>query len=370
MFFWFNKDTSGFAVQVTNRLGVLDGWRGLSILLVLAAHLLPLSKDNWAGNEAVGMLGMSLFFTLSGFLICKSLLEHDNVQNFLISRFFRILPLAWVCMAISLTLLRAPGTSSDLAHYFFYINFPPFPMQSNTAHFWSLCVEVHFYLGVAVLYAVFGKNALWLLPGLCLIITGLRIYTGTHVSIVTYLRLDEILAGCSLALLYLQPRASALKKAIGALNPWALAALTLAASFDLQGGLLNYARPYLAMFLIGSTLFGNGRRVIQWLNSDTLAFIASISFALYVIHPLLVDTWLGSGYGWEKYAKRPLLLMATFLLAYASTVYFEKPMMALGRRLARRGQPITNNFGKLPRPTKYNCSAPTAEVGIPVERDQ
>ena len=67
-------------------LAALDGWRGLSILLVLAAHLLPLGPKPWKLNYSAGILGMALFFTLSGFLITRALLREQNVAAFLIRR--------------------------------------------------------------------------------------------------------------------------------------------------------------------------------------------------------------------------------------------------------------------------------------------
>ncbi len=35
------------------RIPILDGWRALSILLVLAGHLLPLGPHRWGLNGAV-----------------------------------------------------------------------------------------------------------------------------------------------------------------------------------------------------------------------------------------------------------------------------------------------------------------------------
>ena len=69
-----------------DRLAVLDSWRGISILLVLATHLLPLSPKSWRFNEMAGPMGMALFFTLSGFLITRFLLHHDSVVDFLTRR--------------------------------------------------------------------------------------------------------------------------------------------------------------------------------------------------------------------------------------------------------------------------------------------
>jgi peptidoglycan/LPS O-acetylase OafA/YrhL len=57
---------------------------------------------------------------------------------------------------------------------------------------------------------------------------------------------------------------------------------------------------------------------------------------LYVIHPLLADTWLGSGDVVEKYAKRPLLLLVVFALSHLSTHYYERWFIERGRVLADR----------------------------------
>src|ERR1700759_971314 len=84
-----------------SRLSVLDGWRALSITLVLCGHLLPLGPKSWRLNETFAPMGMALFFTLSGFLITRLLLSTD-VRSFLIRRFFRIIPLAWLTILIVL----------------------------------------------------------------------------------------------------------------------------------------------------------------------------------------------------------------------------------------------------------------------------
>ena len=64
------------------------------------------------------------------------------------------------------------------------------------------------------------------------------------------------------------------------------------------------------------------------------AYLAAISYSLYVIHPVLAASWLGSGDVIEKYAKRPLLFAALVVLAHLSTRYYERRWIAFGRRLA------------------------------------
>ncbi len=47
----------------SKRLEVLDGWRAISILLVLSCHMLPLGPKSWNLNLSAGYAGMALFYT-------------------------------------------------------------------------------------------------------------------------------------------------------------------------------------------------------------------------------------------------------------------------------------------------------------------
>jgi hypothetical protein len=89
------------------RLEMLDGWRAISILTVLAGHMLPLGPRSWALNGPVAALGMAIFFTLSGFLVVSILLRDQNIIAFAIKRVARILPLAWAVLVVVLGLAQA-----------------------------------------------------------------------------------------------------------------------------------------------------------------------------------------------------------------------------------------------------------------------
>jgi peptidoglycan/LPS O-acetylase OafA/YrhL len=316
------------------RFEVLDGWRGISILLVLLAHMLPLGPKAWKLNEAAGLVGMSLFFTLSGFLITGFLLKHHSVVDFLIRRVFRIVPLAWLYLAVALVYVGAAANIYPPS-FLFYANLPPFWLTDTTGHFWSLCVEMQFYAGIALLFRAFGARGLVLLLPLCLAVTGWRVYNATEVSIVTWLRVDEILAGCVLALVFFKRFGEGPSRWLGRSNTYLLLVLLVVASHP-SAGPFNYLRPYAAAALVGSTLAGPGGLAARVLQLRPLRYVAEISFALYVMHPLLGATWLGSGSGWEKYAKRPLLIAAVFALAHLSTFYYEHPAIERGKRLAAR----------------------------------
>lgn len=317
-----------------SRLDVLDGWRGISILLVLAAHLFPLGPKLWGLNETAAPMGMALFFTLSGFLITRFLLSHSSVVDFLIRRFFRIIPLAWLALAISLPLVGTPA-SDYLPNFLFYANVPPIRLTDIASHFWSLGVEMQFYAGIAIVVAVLGKRGLYLLPVACLAVTANRVATGALADIVTWRRVDEILAGGVLALVYADRLGAMLKRVVAGANAYLLLVL-LALSSHPETGALNYLRPYLAATLVGTTLFVPPPRLGALLRGRVLRYIAAISFALYVIHHLFMFSWLSSGEKMVKYLKRPLLLAATFALAHLSTFQYEKRWIEFGKRLSGR----------------------------------
>jgi len=316
----------------SDHLAVLDGWRGLSILLVLASHLLPLGPKDWQLNVAAGPMGMALFFTLSGFLITRFLLTHASVPDFLIRRSFRILPLAWVALAVTLPSSGAPA-SDYLPNFLFYANLPPQHLNDIASHFWSLCVEMQFYVGIALVVALLGRRGLYLLPVICIAVTLHRVSAGALVDIVTWRRVDEILAGGSLALIHAGKLGDRPSRLLARMNAYVLLVLLALASHPATG-FLNYLRPYMAAALVGVTLFNPPARLGSMLRHRALAYIAEVSFALYVIHHLLIYTWLGEGDRWVKYLKRPLLFAATFALAHVSTFYFEKRWVDLGRRLS------------------------------------
>lgn len=323
----------------SEHLSILDGWRGISILLVLAAHLLPLGPAEWQLNVSAGILGMVFFFVLSGFLVTRILLRQAEVGGFLIRRLFRIVPLAWAYLLLMLAM--APLVEPDLsvaswaARFLFYANLVPTALSPLTAHLWSLGVEVQFYFGIALLVLIGRQRALLVLPLLCLGITAWRIADGMHVSILTQYRIDEILAGASLALIYQRPAGDFLRRWLARCQG-VLALIVLLLACHPATGPLNYLRPYLAAFVVGSTLLNPDAHLGPLLRQRTLAYIASISYALYVIHPVLAASWLGDGIGWDKYSKRPLLFLVLWLVTHLVSRHFERRCIALGKRLARR----------------------------------
>jgi peptidoglycan/LPS O-acetylase OafA/YrhL len=302
------------------RLPVLDGYRAASILLVMAGHMLPLGPKWLRLNETIAATGMTMFFSLSGFLIASQLMQYEGVQVFLVRRFARILPLAILYTTLAY-LIFSFQPATFLFTNLFVVNYLTQYLGPGNGHFWSLCVEVQFYLGAALVVTLWGRSAVWLAWPACIIVTLLRIEAGAEISINTHLRVDEILVGSCLATTYAiwsKWRHSSMLLLVGA---FAATAITCWPAADW----LQYFRPYFTAFL-----FLTVARLppvsfpYSILVSSTSRYIAKISYALYIIHPATTHGILDSDNVYVKYfLKRPISIVFTFSLAHLSTFYWE-----------------------------------------------
>ncbi len=97
-------------------LPTLDGWRAIAIAAVLLDHGTEMlfRRSSWYSYLRTGPNGVSLFFAISGFLICSRLLEEEqlcgriSLKGFYIRRACRILPAAFTYLAV-LALLAVCG---------------------------------------------------------------------------------------------------------------------------------------------------------------------------------------------------------------------------------------------------------------------
>jgi peptidoglycan/LPS O-acetylase OafA/YrhL len=305
---------------------VLDGWRAVSIILVLISHLLPLGPKAWDLNSLATMSGMTIFFVLSGFLVTRALARGMPLSDFKAHRIARILPLAWAGLAVAF-FMTTDTSVNYLASFLFLANIPPLHLPSTARHFWSLQVEMQFYGGIAIVVALLGRRALYAAPALCIAFTIIRIWFDRPAGIETWFRMDEILAGSTLALVHEGWFGDWIKVQIARLAPYVIGLMALALlTADVRLSPISYLRPYTTAVMIGATLYSAPSRLTAMLSSKPARYIATISYAIYVVHGIAMASWLGSGSKLVMYAKRPLLVAVTFTIAHISTFYFEKPI--------------------------------------------
>jgi len=320
---------------------VLDGVRALSIVLVILTHTAPLGPKALQLNAMAGPMGMSLFFCLSGYLIVSMIHLNPDPVAFLIRRGLRIVPSVALYMAL-MAVFFGISWRAVAANLLFVTNYlpvglgvgePPAPLS----HLWSLSVEMQFYVLIAALTWAVGRRSVWVVPVLAVVITGLRIRAGATVDIATHLRADEIMTGGTLALATLlwgdRLRAvfAVRGRAVLALVP--VTALWVGSSHG-WGGALMYARPYLAATLVGILMHSRLGVLTAALESRPAAYVARISYALYIYHPLMIFGWMNAGSSWTRYLlKRPLSYALTWAAAHASTYVWERHWQRLARRL-------------------------------------
>lgn len=319
----------------SDRIEVLDGWRAISILLVLAGHWLPMPHQLQA-NYMAAASGMALFFALSGFLITSLLLRDPQPAPFFVRRIFRIVPLAWSAMAI-LVIANGASAHEAIANFLFYSNLPPAALMHGGQHLWSLCVEVQFYVFAALLVLLLGRRGVWILPACCLAVTALRIIDQQTLSIVTWHRVDEILSGACVALFLAWRRLHAPGLSVPGWACLVAVALLFMSAHPLTGP-LQYLRPYFAAATLCCSILATPGWLRAWLTGRAARYVAEVSYAVYVIHGMLTVTWLGGEDASKtiRYALRPLLVFATFALAHVVTFHFEKHFIRWGKVLARR----------------------------------
>ncbi len=139
----------------------LDGLRALAVLAVLAFHL----EVGWAPG---GLLGVGIFFTLSGYLITDILLEGWARGGIALGRFWlqrarRLLPALFVVLIVVtawVTLLKpseleplrgaVAAAAGYVSNWWLILSDVPyldrFGPPSPLGHLWSLAIEEQFYL--------------------------------------------------------------------------------------------------------------------------------------------------------------------------------------------------------------------------------
>lgn len=162
------------------RLAFADGLRGLAALWVVLFHLsegrhidsLKAVLPAWL-NLALfdaGDLGVAMFFALSGFVMAltlpNGLNNHTQATHFMARRLTRLTPPYYLAIALTLILgwvkLRAtgggwvwPGWESVLANMAYLQGLLSIPDINSV--FWTLCIELQFYLAFALLLWVIAK---------------------------------------------------------------------------------------------------------------------------------------------------------------------------------------------------------------------
>jgi len=361
------------------RIPALDGLRGVAVALILVHHRVELSPMlNAPPGDALSYLraalvltpsGVDLFFVLSGFLIGGILFDHRNsprlLRTFYGRRFLRILPLAWIWIALNLWLFPHSSVASAPGPAWPYFTFTYNFKLAHLNHWgfgpldslWSLCIEEQFYLFLPwIVRAWPARRLAWIGPAMIAIAWSARLALvllapqrlfASHV--LTLFRLDVLGYGVTAAWLarstaahWVFSRRSALWIFLG-INAVGLTYLVkIHASFlDVTYQLIGY--PLVGIFYTlvlllaysaSADWLGRALRVTPLLalgRYSYFIYLFQATVAVLVIRPLLSRLALPQAiYFWLSEALLlPLLLVG---LAWLSWRVVEGPLVRIGHR--------------------------------------
>ena len=355
----------------------LDGIRALAVACVISYHL----GARWAPG---GMLGVGVFFTLSGYLITDLLLEHHRrrgnlgLANFWLRRARRLLPALFLMLAV-VSVWVALFDASQLAavrtqvlaaavyisnwvtiaqHGSYFARFAaPLPLD----HLWSLAIEEQFYLvwpwliGLGI-WAIHSRKRLALLTLVAAAASALLMahlyhpgYDPTRAYEGTDTRAFGLLIGASLAILWpsseasrgVRPAAPVLLDAIGLAGLIGTVVLVWKTS-SFSGFLYPYGFVLLSLCTAAmvaavsttSSLLG------AVLGCAPLRWIGVRSYGIYLWQwPIIVLASPASGV--ISWSTAMLEVAATVLIAGVSWRFLEDPirrggLAALSGRVRRR----------------------------------
>lgn len=321
-----SRSTKAAAVrpgELGNRIPVLDGIRGVAILLVMVHHMTIMegrcALDRFvAGLGEAGWIGVDLFFVLSGFLITGILYDSKGstayFRNFYARRTLRIFPLYYGVLIFSLLILpqfshpKAQNfgrIAGDELWYWLYLSNYAIGFRHAFRHgildvSWSLAIEEQFYLIWPAIVLWFDRRKLM---GVCvgmvvasfalrLLLLSMDVHPIT-IRVITPTRMDGLAMGAWIALAArgregLSPwvpgaRIVALLAGLSVCGIFAVTKLDNMSSLVQGAGYLAVACFFASVLLLVLGLPPQ-RAVARILRHPVLTMFGRYSYALYLFH--------------------------------------------------------------------------------------
>jgi peptidoglycan/LPS O-acetylase OafA/YrhL len=345
------------------RLAGLDGIRGVAIGLVLCRHY---ASPVFGGG---GIVGVDLFFVLSGFLITSLLLsEWDihaiiDVRNFYMRRALRLLPALYTMAAVYLLVVALIGNKLGtpmstalvgvgLASIYIF-NFATslhIAVPADLGPLWTLSVEEQFYLiwPFAIMWAlkrqVSGRAlAKWIAMAiLALWVIRIPMWGAWHLSIytVTPTWADALMSGALIATLRHYRLTDSLVRRLQPVLVYACWAVVLAAAFlpaIKERGITYIALlPIFCVAMAGIMVSAVDRPTVinRMLDARLLLWLGGLSYSLYLWNYLVRESVVSLTHH-SSVKAFAIGMPLTFALAICSRHIIEQPALRLKHRFAQ-----------------------------------
>jgi peptidoglycan/LPS O-acetylase OafA/YrhL len=386
----------------------LDGLRALAVLAVIAYHL----GLGWAPG---GLLGVGVFFTLSGYLITDLLLAEwatgrVRLREFWLRRARRLLPglflmlavvAVWVAVAdrsqlsnlrgqVAAALVYVSNWWQIFQHVSYFARFgPPSPLN----HLWSLSVEEQFYLlwpwllllGLRCVHE--RRRPISVRPRLAGVTLALAVASAVEMAVLYHPTFDPsrvydgtdtrafgLLIGAALAMVWpsraLTTRVTA--RARGILDGLGIAGLLAIAllvwrtnqysAFLYRGGIVLLS---VATVLVVAVVAHPATRLGRALGWRPLRWLGVRSYGIYLWHaPVIVLTTPTVSGGIDP-VRATLQVSASIVLAALSWRYVEEPIRRGGlARLRANARSVGWRPRSLPRRTRLALTATAAALAF------
>ena len=335
-----------------------DGLRAVAILAILVFH----TKLAWFPHVDLdgGLLGVDLFFVLSGFLI-TSLLTQEHFETgrlrrarFYARRFLRLMPALLAVLVLGGFIAHTFGNGrgaieypkAALAALLFAGNW--FGSRLGLlGHLWFLAVQEQYYLvwplvlGLALRRHVRLDRLAAALAVTALVVAGMRgVFDRSLLHMADprmLLRFDGILVGSALALFLCGPRQAELRRLLREPNlaPAALICAAAIAAWATRPDLRTYdsiiALDVCFAVVIGHVFVNKSSVVSRFLRTELLQAVGIMSYGLFLFHwPLFIlathvieDRARSVAFGWAT----------SFIAAGISYMLIESPALKLKVRV-------------------------------------
>lgn len=354
--------------SIKNRNFGLDVIRFFAIWLVLLQHGGFTIIPNLQGLK-IGGFGVEIFFVLSGYLIggilIKTLEKENNIRSiwsFWVKRWFRILPVYYLMLAIKYFLFD-DSVGFNILYYIFFLqnNFYGISFYGVT---WSLVIEEWFYLLAPIfmylVFKVFNLKHYRLLSFVAFItlILFLRIiyvykynvpYGGINGNVP--FRLDSLFVGVILS--YIKIHFITLYKALSRWWVFSISVAILISYLFFISKLPSYGssiNSFLFTRTVGfsfvsifaaliipyceSSIYLDKTRIFPRLVFQLITYTSLFTYAIYLIHPLVFHTILGfNSFSEYKVVNFLIAMLITYVLAIIVYYGYEAKWLKLREKI-------------------------------------
>jgi len=336
-------------------------------------HYTAWSFSGWMAPDSLlsvlGYYGVSAFFAISGISLAIAykgrMASKADIGNFLKRRFFRIAPLYWVAITLTIASVALTKQSLEITRSISWFDlvanytlaFSLFgPSKSLVTGGWSIGNEVFFYLCFPAIFWMALKSKRLMLVAVAVSLTLFAMWGFWYVPMAGASRQDAwnlYISNPNQLLFFVVGVVIGLTSAPRQLGrSWLIAAAAAAiamlslASVGERGELVEgWNRVYLssAILILVFCVYQ-----INWASNSLpgriLSLLGLISYSLYLLHPIVrtVVSWLVHGTGLHPLGVVLISVVVTLIVSWLSYKYVELPGIRLGRSWGGRREPAAH----------------------------